>query len=71
MRSTPSNVLNAALHLLPLHQYVQFEAGKSALRLRKTDNLCNDNQIEHLQILKELKIEPKVFMTEDWMERTY
>lgn len=70
MRSTPTNALNAALHLLPLYQYVQMEAGKSALRLRRTENLFKNSLIEHLGILKELNIDPHVFMNEDWMEYT-
>lgn len=66
MRSTPSKALSAALYMIPLHQYVQMEAAKSALRLKRTQGECNS--VEHSKILAELKINQGVLMIEDWME---
>ena len=41
---------------------------KSALRLRRTENIPESNLDGHLRILKELKVNPKVYMIEDWMK---
>ena len=69
IRSTPSKALSAALYMIPLYIYVQMEAAKSALRLRRTKKTQNDS-VEHSKILGELKINQSVYMIEDWMENT-
>lgn len=70
MRSTPTKALNASLHIPPLYQFVQMEAAKSALRLRKIQSTVESSSIEHLKIISFIKINKNVFMTSDWMEST-
>lgn len=48
MRSTPSKALEAVLYKLPLHQHVQMEAEKNALRLRRMNTFLEANLSGHL-----------------------
>lgn len=66
---TPSKALEAVLYKLPLHQYVQMEAERSALRLRRTTIFLEGNLSGHLSILKDFRIDKTVQMIEDWMEK--
>ncbi|XP_058816871.1 uncharacterized protein K02A2.6-like [Topomyia yanbarensis] len=70
MYSTPTKAIDAALNKLPLHQYVQMEAKKSALRLRRNNNFLEGNLFGHLSILKDFFMNPLVAMNEDWMEKS-
>lgn len=70
MRSTPSKALDAILNLLPLHLFVQLEAEKSALRLKRTKQFFDGDLKGHLSILKDFKINP-LLTHEDWMNRQY
>ena len=56
MRSTPSAALDALLDLLPLHQFLQLEAKRSALKLKRTNTFLEGNLIDHLKILKNFKL---------------
>ncbi|XP_055628203.1 uncharacterized protein LOC129769762 [Toxorhynchites rutilus septentrionalis] len=68
MPSIPSKALDALLYLLPLHQYVQLEAEKGALRLKRTKQFQQGDLKGHLQILKDFQLNPILIMNEDWME---
>lgn len=67
MRSTPSKALDAILNLLPLHEYVQLEAERSALRLKRSKNVLPGDLIGHLSILQHFKRGPVMSMNGDWM----
>ena len=67
MKSTPSKALDAILHLLPLYEYVQLEAEKSALRLKRTKTILSGDLVGHLTILDFFKRGPVMSMNGDWM----
>ena len=67
MKSTPSKALDAILHLLPLYEYVQLEAEKSALRLKQTKTILSGDLVGHLTILDFFKRGPVMSMNGDWM----
>jgi ribonuclease HI len=68
MRSTPSKALDAILHLLPLHEYVQLEAQRSALRLKRCRTFLLRDLVGHMSILKLFKRGPVMNMNGDWMK---
>lgn len=70
IRSTPSKALDAILNMLPLHLFVQLEAEKTALRLRRTRDLFSGDLRGHLSVLKDFKIN-SLINHEDWMNRQY
>lgn len=63
------NALNALLYMLPLHQIVQLEAEKSALRIIKFESLFGGDLKGHLSILKRYSIISLAIKNEDWMEK--
>ena len=69
MRSTPTLALDALMHLLPLHQFVQLEARKSAFKLSRFKRIIGGSLSGHLEILKDVTINPLVLQNEDWMEQ--
>ena len=69
MRSTPTMALDALMHLLPLHQFVQLEARKSAFKLRRFKRIIGGDLTGHLEILKDVTVNPLVIQNEDWMEQ--
>lgn len=71
MRSAPTNALNAILNLLPLHQFVQLDAGKTALRLQRNKTLITGTNQGHLNIINQIRINPLVTVNNDWMETKY
>ena len=71
MRSTPTKALEALLFMLPLHQFIQLEAEKSALRIKRLLKLFAGDLTGHLNILKTIRINPLVTNNEDWMEKRY
>ena len=54
MGSIPSAALDALLDLLPLHPFLQLEAERSALKLKRTITFLEGDLIGHLKILKKL-----------------
>lgn len=66
MRSTPTNALDAMLNILPLHQYVQLEAEKAAIRLKRTKVLYDGDIKGHLSVLKEIQVNPLVTVNNGW-----
>ncbi|XP_055543084.1 uncharacterized protein LOC129728656 [Wyeomyia smithii] len=68
MRSTPSKALHAILHLLPLHEFVQLEAERSALRLKRLKEILPGDLVGHLSILQHFKRGPLLSMCGDWMK---
>ncbi|XP_055632100.1 uncharacterized protein LOC129771961 [Toxorhynchites rutilus septentrionalis] len=70
IRSTPSKALDAMLNLLPLYLFVQLEAEKNALRLKRTKQFFDGDLRGHLSILKEFKLNP-ILTQKDWMNRQY
>lgn len=68
IRSTPGSTLDALMHLLPLHQFVQLEAKKSALKLKRYKNILEGDLTGHLKILTNVTVNPLVIQNEDWME---
>lgn len=68
MRSTPSKALDAILNLLPLHEHVQLEAERSALRLKRSKNLLPGDLVGHMSILEYFKRGPVMNMNGDWMK---
>ncbi|XP_053686280.1 uncharacterized protein LOC128735819 [Sabethes cyaneus] len=68
MTSTPSKALDALLYLLPLHQFVQLEAEKGALRLRRVKHFQDGDLNGHLRIIRDFQLNTLVIMNEDWME---
>ncbi|XP_062714697.1 uncharacterized protein LOC134291220 [Aedes albopictus] len=71
MRSTPTKALDTLLFLLPLHQFVQLEATKSALKVKRTTNLFEGDLRGHLSILKSISINSLITSNSDWMSRRY
>ena len=71
MRSTPTKALEALLFMLPLHQFIQLEAEKSALRIKRSLKLFEGDLTGHLGILKTIRINPLVINNEDRMEKRY
>ncbi|XP_062715525.1 uncharacterized protein LOC134291594 [Aedes albopictus] len=71
MRSTPTKALDAILNLLPLHQFIQLEADKSALRIKQYKSLFDGDIKGHLSILKDIKINPLITVNNDWMEAKF
>ncbi|XP_062715575.1 uncharacterized protein LOC134291616 [Aedes albopictus] len=71
MRSTPTNALDAMLNILPLHQYVQLEAEKAAIRLKRTKVLYDGDIKGHLSVLKEIQVNPLATVNNDWMETQF
>lgn len=69
MKGTPSNALNALLNLLPLHQYVQLQAEKSALQLSRTKLILEGDLVGHLMILRHFNLNLAEKTIEDWMAR--
>ena len=67
IRSAPSRALDAMLCLLPLHESVQLEAEKSALRLKRQVKLMEGDMTGHLRILREFQINKLLVTNEDWM----
>ena len=67
MKSAPSKALDAILHLLPLHQVVQLEAEKSALRLTRLKKVPDGDQTGQLAILKHFQLSKHIPGIEDWM----
>ncbi|XP_055542747.1 uncharacterized protein LOC129728335 [Wyeomyia smithii] len=68
MRSTPSKALDAILHLLPLHEFVQLEAERSALRLKRLKEVLPGDLVGHLSILQQFKRGSLLSMCGDWMK---
>ena len=68
MRSTPTKSFEANCHFLPLHQTVQLEAVKSALRLNRHKNFLDENLTGHIKILKNFHINELIVRNEDWLE---
>lgn len=67
MRSAPSKALDGILHLLPLHQFVQEEAMKSALRLQQTKQFFEGDFKGHIRILRNFQINSVLTNYRDWM----
>lgn len=68
MRSAPTKALDAILNLLPLHQFIQLEAEKSAFRFQQWKPLLSGDIKGHLSILNDVKINPLVSGNTDWMK---
>lgn len=66
-KHTPSNALDAILHLLPLYEFVQLEAHKSFLRLNRSNKFKSGNLV-HLHISQLIQCGPVITMHEDWMK---
>lgn len=60
MNSTPSISLDALLYLIPLHQFIQLEAERSALRVQRTKYFLEGDLTGHLSILKMFDIDSLV-----------
>lgn len=72
MSSTPSKALEALLNLLPLHQFIQLDAVKAALRLKRSMKFLDGDLTGHLSILREFSISPLILTNEDYMlKRNY
>ncbi|XP_055585899.1 uncharacterized protein LOC129738667 [Uranotaenia lowii] len=71
MRSTSNEALNALLNILPLHQFIELEAERSALRLSKHKTLYEGDLTGHLKILKIFKINSLIVKNDDWMEPVF
>ena len=66
MRSTPTKALDAILYLNFLHEFVQLDALKSALRLKNFKVIKEGDIIGHLKILKIFTPESATNMIGDW-----
>ena len=68
MRSTPTIALDALFNILPLHQWIQLEAKREALKLNRDNSLLEGNLVGHLSILNVTSLGLRSRMIEDWME---
>ena len=68
VRSAPSKALDAILHFLPLHQAVQLEAEKYALKLTRQKELTDGDLRGQLAILKDFQLSKLILGNGDWME---
>ena len=71
MGSTPSKALDAILNFLPLSQIIQLEAGKNAIRLRRTKELFEGDLTGHLSILKQFQLNSLLLKNEDLMSKKH